>query len=175
MSPYKYNTFYFVYITIEFENLVYIKLVMTTHALYFYIKFVYLFIRFLKPDGLMVPSHASISLCPISMKNYHRENIACWSQVCGFDYTPMKVTCTHTPLLTHSLIHSHSTTPSFTLSSTPTHLFNHTLPSPTPSSYFFNSCIHTPSPTPSSTHTPTPTHPFHHPLPHPLTPRSNPN
>ena len=46
--------------------------------------------RWLSPDGVMVPSAATLYLCPVSMKDYHQENVDFWRDVYGFDYEPFQ-------------------------------------------------------------------------------------
>lgn len=40
---------------------------------------------FLKPDGLMFPSHAFIYLCPITMEQFFKEKVEFWNSVYGID------------------------------------------------------------------------------------------
>jgi SAM-dependent methyltransferase len=44
--------------------------------------------RWLKPDGLMLPSHATIYACPVSMDQYRRDKLEFWADICGLDFTP---------------------------------------------------------------------------------------
>ena len=46
--------------------------------------------RWLSPDGVMVPSAASLHMCPVSMKAFWQEKVAFWEDVYGFDYEPFK-------------------------------------------------------------------------------------
>ena len=41
--------------------------------------------RYLRPDGLMVPSHASLWLAPVSDPDYVADHVAFWRDVYGFD------------------------------------------------------------------------------------------
>lgn len=45
--------------------------------------------RYLKPDGLLVPSHATIFAAPVSDPEYVGESVGFWRDVYGFDMTPM--------------------------------------------------------------------------------------
>lgn len=42
--------------------------------------------RFLAPGGAIVPSAASIFICPVSMRAYHECNVAYWRNLYGFNY-----------------------------------------------------------------------------------------
>jgi protein arginine N-methyltransferase 3 len=46
--------------------------------------------RYLKPDGLLVPSHASMWIAPVSDAEYLAENIGFWRDVYGFDMRAMQ-------------------------------------------------------------------------------------
>lgn len=46
--------------------------------------------RYLKPDGLLVPSHATIFTAPVCDPEYITDNIAFWRDVYGFDMKPMQ-------------------------------------------------------------------------------------
>ncbi|KAK3304498.1 S-adenosyl-L-methionine-dependent methyltransferase [Chaetomium strumarium] len=46
--------------------------------------------RYLKPDGLLVPSHASMWIAPVSDADYVAENIGFWRDVYGFDMRAMQ-------------------------------------------------------------------------------------
>lgn len=46
--------------------------------------------RYLKPDGLLVPSHTNIWLAPVADPEYIDENIAFWRDVYGFDMQAMQ-------------------------------------------------------------------------------------
>ncbi|KAG4221567.1 hypothetical protein PC116_g29957, partial [Phytophthora cactorum] len=46
--------------------------------------------RYLKPDGLLVPSHANIWLAPVSDPQYVADNITFWRDVYGFDMRAMQ-------------------------------------------------------------------------------------
>ena len=45
--------------------------------------------KWLKEDGIMLPSHAAIYACPVNMSEYCKENIDCWTDVYDFDFTPL--------------------------------------------------------------------------------------
>src|SRR6201992_1987441 len=45
--------------------------------------------RYLKPDGLMVPSHCTLYIAPLSDPVYVAENISFWQDVYGFDMSAM--------------------------------------------------------------------------------------
>ncbi|KAI5209926.1 S-adenosyl-L-methionine-dependent methyltransferase [Aureobasidium subglaciale] len=45
--------------------------------------------RYLKPDGLMVPSHCTMHLAPLADQDWISENITFWRDVYGFDMTSM--------------------------------------------------------------------------------------
>ena len=45
--------------------------------------------KWLTADGIMVPSTATLYLCPVSMKDHRKENIDFWSNVYGFDFSPV--------------------------------------------------------------------------------------
>jgi len=46
--------------------------------------------KYLKPDGLMVPSHASMWIAPVSDAEYVAENVDWWRDVYGFDFRGMQ-------------------------------------------------------------------------------------
>ncbi|KAL2127742.1 hypothetical protein VTI74DRAFT_10239 [Chaetomium olivicolor] len=46
--------------------------------------------KYLKPDGLLVPSHASMWIAPVSDAEYVAENITWWRDVYGFDMRAMQ-------------------------------------------------------------------------------------
>ncbi|KUI67800.1 Ribosomal protein arginine N-methyltransferase rmt3 [Cytospora mali] len=46
--------------------------------------------RYLKPDGLLVPSHATIFAAPVSDPEYVTDTITFWRDVYGFDMKPMQ-------------------------------------------------------------------------------------
>ncbi|KAI1472097.1 S-adenosyl-L-methionine-dependent methyltransferase [Daldinia caldariorum] len=46
--------------------------------------------RYLKPDGLLVPSHANIWLAPVADPQYVADNITFWRDVYGFDMRAMQ-------------------------------------------------------------------------------------
>jgi protein arginine N-methyltransferase 1 len=45
--------------------------------------------KWLKEDGIMLPSHAAIYACPVNMTDFCKENIDCWTDVYDFDFTPL--------------------------------------------------------------------------------------
>jgi len=45
--------------------------------------------RYLAPDGLMVPSHASLRIAPLADSEFKASHIDFWRDVYGFDMTPM--------------------------------------------------------------------------------------
>lgn len=45
--------------------------------------------RYLKPDGLLIPSHATLFLAPVSDPEYVDESVGFWRDVYGFDMQPM--------------------------------------------------------------------------------------
>lgn len=45
--------------------------------------------RYLRPDGLLVPSHATIFVAPCSDPEYVTESVSFWRDVYGFDMKPM--------------------------------------------------------------------------------------
>lgn len=45
--------------------------------------------RYLKPDGLLVPSHNTIFVAPVSDPEYVTESVSFWRDVYGFDMQPM--------------------------------------------------------------------------------------
>ncbi|KAF2096637.1 protein arginine N-methyltransferas-like protein 3 [Rhizodiscina lignyota] len=45
--------------------------------------------KYLKPDGLMVPSHCTLHIAPITDSEYVDENILFWQSVYGFDMSAM--------------------------------------------------------------------------------------
>lgn len=46
--------------------------------------------KWLKPDGIILPSHASIYVCPVDMAGFCRDNFEFWEDVYGFDFTPFQ-------------------------------------------------------------------------------------
>ena len=40
-------------------------------------------------DGVMFPSHASLYAAPVQLDSYMGDLVGCWSNVYGFDMTPM--------------------------------------------------------------------------------------
>lgn len=45
--------------------------------------------RFLSPDGVMVPSTATLHICPVALKDFQRSNFDYWKNVYGFDFSPV--------------------------------------------------------------------------------------
>lgn len=45
--------------------------------------------KWLKNDGIMLPSHASIYACPVNMNEYCKESIEYWTDVHDFDFSPL--------------------------------------------------------------------------------------
>lgn len=45
--------------------------------------------KYLRPDGLMVPSHCTLHIAPVSDSDYVEENISFWQNVYGFDMSAM--------------------------------------------------------------------------------------
>lgn len=45
--------------------------------------------RYLKPDGLLIPSHATVFVAPVSDPEYVDESVSFWRDVYGFDMKPM--------------------------------------------------------------------------------------
>ncbi|KAK6167715.1 hypothetical protein SNE40_021679 [Patella caerulea] len=45
--------------------------------------------KFLKPNGIMVPSHANLLIAPVNMDNYYDDHFEYWSNCYGFDLSPM--------------------------------------------------------------------------------------
>jgi len=43
--------------------------------------------KWLKPGGLLYPSHAYLYLCPVSMECYCKENFGYWENIYGFDFS----------------------------------------------------------------------------------------
>jgi protein arginine N-methyltransferase 3 len=46
--------------------------------------------KYLKPDGLLVPSHTNMWIAPLSDGDYVAENVAWWRDVYGFDFKGMQ-------------------------------------------------------------------------------------
>jgi hypothetical protein len=46
--------------------------------------------KYLQPDGLLVPSHATIWAAPVSDEEYIQENVSFWADVYGFDMAAMQ-------------------------------------------------------------------------------------
>ncbi|XP_052765037.1 uncharacterized protein LOC128206531 isoform X2 [Mya arenaria] len=46
--------------------------------------------KWLKPDGIILPSHASIYACPVNMSEFCKENFEYWEDVYGFDFSPFQ-------------------------------------------------------------------------------------
>jgi protein arginine N-methyltransferase 6 len=44
--------------------------------------------RWLKDGGLVLPTHATIYACPVSMDEYRKEKVDFWADVCGLDLHP---------------------------------------------------------------------------------------
>lgn len=44
--------------------------------------------RFLSPDGVMLPSTATLYMCPVVLKEFQRSNFDYWKNVYGFDFSP---------------------------------------------------------------------------------------
>ncbi|XP_045180883.2 protein arginine N-methyltransferase 6-like [Mercenaria mercenaria] len=45
--------------------------------------------KWLKDDGILLPSHAAIYACPVNMTKYCKENVDCWTDVYDFDFSPL--------------------------------------------------------------------------------------
>lgn len=45
--------------------------------------------KFLAPDGIMAPSHATIRMAPVDMTDHFQERAEEWSNVYGFDFSPV--------------------------------------------------------------------------------------
>lgn len=45
--------------------------------------------RFLAPDGIMVPSHASLFFAPVDMTEHFQDRAEEWSNIYGFDFSPV--------------------------------------------------------------------------------------
>ncbi|XP_041361347.1 probable protein arginine N-methyltransferase 6.1 [Gigantopelta aegis] len=45
--------------------------------------------KYLTPEGLLVPSHASLKITPASMEKYYNEHFDYWNSVYGFDFSPV--------------------------------------------------------------------------------------
>ncbi|ESO85324.1 hypothetical protein LOTGIDRAFT_179496 [Lottia gigantea] len=45
--------------------------------------------KFLKPNGIMVPSHANLLVAPVNMEKYYNDHFEYWNNVYGFDLSPM--------------------------------------------------------------------------------------
>lgn len=46
--------------------------------------------RFLKPDGMMIPSIAELYVCPSTLESFHAERLACWRDVYGHDMSAVE-------------------------------------------------------------------------------------
>ena len=46
--------------------------------------------KWLSTDGLMIPSTATMWLCPVNAKQFIKENLTVWDNLYGFDYSPFK-------------------------------------------------------------------------------------
>ena len=44
--------------------------------------------KWLKDDGFLLPSHATLYCAPVSMSQYYKDNFECWKNMYGFDFTP---------------------------------------------------------------------------------------
>jgi protein arginine N-methyltransferase 6 len=51
--------------------------------------------KWLKKGGLMLPSHATIYACPVSMDQYRKDKVDFWEDVCGLDLSPFGHTLAH--------------------------------------------------------------------------------
>jgi hypothetical protein len=64
--------------------------------------------KWLKPGGLVWPNFATIYVCPVQMDSFIQDNIGFWSNICGFDYSPVipeaKQLLTTQPKVTSSAI-----------------------------------------------------------------------
>ena len=45
--------------------------------------------QWLKPGGIILPTTASLYICPVTMKDYHQQHIQYWTNVYGFDFFPV--------------------------------------------------------------------------------------
>ena len=45
--------------------------------------------RFLKPDGVLVPSAANLYICPVSMTDFYNNNLRFWNSLYGFNFSPV--------------------------------------------------------------------------------------
>jgi len=45
--------------------------------------------RLLQPGGAICPSAATIYACPVSLKQFYRDNFDCWRNFYGFDFSPV--------------------------------------------------------------------------------------
>ena len=54
--------------------------------------------KWLKPEGLMLPSNANLYLCPVNMSEYQKEHFGFWSNVYGFDFSPLLPALRHKAL-----------------------------------------------------------------------------
>lgn len=45
--------------------------------------------RWLKDEGILLPSHATVYCCPVNMSKYYKENVEFWENVHGFDFSPI--------------------------------------------------------------------------------------
>ncbi|KAH3709700.1 protein arginine N-methyltransferase 6-like [Dreissena polymorpha] len=46
--------------------------------------------KWLKSDGIILPSHAAIYVCPVNMSEFCKEKFEFWEDVYGFDFTPFQ-------------------------------------------------------------------------------------
>lgn len=47
--------------------------------------------KWLRRDGLMLPSTATVYMCPVNIDEYVRENLTYWDNTYGFNFTPLKM------------------------------------------------------------------------------------
>ncbi|KAH9494487.1 putative protein arginine N-methyltransferase 6 [Bulinus truncatus] len=45
--------------------------------------------KFLSPDGIMVPSHATLYVAPVDMSDHFQDRADEWSNIYGFDFSPL--------------------------------------------------------------------------------------
>ena len=55
--------------------------------------------KYLKPDGLIFPDHATMYIAAIEDQDYKEEKIGFWDDVYGFDYSCMKEIAMKEPLV----------------------------------------------------------------------------
>ena len=51
--------------------------------------------KWLSLDGIMIPSSATLYLCPVNLKQYVKENLSVWDNLYGFDFSPFKELVKH--------------------------------------------------------------------------------